>query len=146
MCEVKGRVCEVSLGRRGKSSNGEGGRGMRSCCPTTSQILRPPGFGFCLQNWLLSTYRYWLRTTNNDQLSPIPCLEFHQGTKPISHKKLSGWDIELQREQSDLQNQNNVAMYTCKHSEYYRAKNFTLNGRSKESLWISKKYLFIFVH
>ena len=23
---------------------------MRSCCPTTSQILRPPGFGFCLSS------------------------------------------------------------------------------------------------
>ena len=34
-CEVKGRVCEVSLGR---SSYGEGGRRMRSCHPTTSQI------------------------------------------------------------------------------------------------------------
>ena len=31
---MKGRVC---------SSYGEGGRGMRSCCPTTSQILGLPG-------------------------------------------------------------------------------------------------------
>ena len=43
--EVNGRVVEVSLGRRGRSSYGEGGRVMRSCCSTTSQILRPPGFG-----------------------------------------------------------------------------------------------------
>ena len=32
-CEVKGRVCEICLGR---SSYGEGGRGMRSCYPTIS--------------------------------------------------------------------------------------------------------------
>ena len=32
--------------------NGEGGRGMRSCCPTTSQILWPPGFGFFLRRFL----------------------------------------------------------------------------------------------
>ena len=38
-----GRVCEVSLGRREGGSYGEGGRRMRSCCPTTSQILRPTG-------------------------------------------------------------------------------------------------------
>ena len=41
----KGRVCVVSLGRRGRSNYGEDGRGMRSCCPTTSQILGPPGIG-----------------------------------------------------------------------------------------------------
>ena len=35
---------EVSLGR---SSYGEGGMGLRSCCPTTSQYLGPPG------SWLL---------------------------------------------------------------------------------------------
>ena len=43
---MKRRVCEVSLGRRGASSYGKGGRGMRSCGPTTSQILRPPWVGF----------------------------------------------------------------------------------------------------
>ena len=47
---MKGRVWDVSLGRRGRSSYGEGERGMRSCSPTTSQILRPPGFGFCLSD------------------------------------------------------------------------------------------------
>ena len=29
-CEVKGRVCDISLGQRGGSSYGKGGRGMRS--------------------------------------------------------------------------------------------------------------------
>ena len=47
-CEVKGRVCEVSLGQGGGNSFGEVGRGMRSCGPTTSQILGPPGLGFSL--------------------------------------------------------------------------------------------------
>ena len=45
---MKGRIFEVSLGRRGRSSYGEGGREMRSFCPTTSQVLGPPGFGFSL--------------------------------------------------------------------------------------------------
>ena len=40
---MKGRVCDLNLGRSGRSSYGEAGRGMRSCCPTTTQILRPPG-------------------------------------------------------------------------------------------------------
>ena len=44
---MKGNVCEVSLGRRGGSSYGEGGRGMTSCGPATFQILGPPGIGFC---------------------------------------------------------------------------------------------------
>ena len=35
------RVYEISLGQKGWSSYGEGGRGMRSCRPTTSQNLRP---------------------------------------------------------------------------------------------------------
>ena len=47
-CEVKGRVCEVCVEQRGRSSYGEVGRGMRSCGPTTSQILGPPGLGFSL--------------------------------------------------------------------------------------------------
>ena len=47
-CEMKGRVCEICLGRRGGSSYGVGGRGMRSCCSTTSQILGPPGIGFSI--------------------------------------------------------------------------------------------------
>ena len=50
---MKGRVYEVRLGRRGRSSYGEVGRGMRSCCPTTSQILGPPGIGFCLSCFLI---------------------------------------------------------------------------------------------
>ena len=44
------RVCEVSLGWREASSYGEGGWGMRSCCPTTSQFLGLPGFWFQLTN------------------------------------------------------------------------------------------------
>ena len=47
-CEVKGRICEVSLGQRGGSSYGEGGKGMRNCSPATSQILGSPGSGFNL--------------------------------------------------------------------------------------------------
>ena len=46
---MKGRVYEVSLGRRGRISDGEGGRGRRRCCLTASQILRAPGFSFCLR-------------------------------------------------------------------------------------------------
>ena len=45
---MKGRVCEVSLGQRGGSSYGKDGRGVKSCGPTTSQILGPPGSGFSL--------------------------------------------------------------------------------------------------
>ena len=51
---MKGRVCEVRLGRRGGSFYGEGGRGMRSCCPITSQIVGPPRFGFYLSNGKLN--------------------------------------------------------------------------------------------
>ena len=47
-CQVKWRVCEVLLGQRGGSSYGEGGRGMRSCGPSNSQILGPTGIGFRL--------------------------------------------------------------------------------------------------
>jgi len=47
---VKGRVCEVCLGRRGRSSYGEGVRGMRNCCPTTSEFLKVPWIGFCMRN------------------------------------------------------------------------------------------------
>ena len=36
-CEVKGRVCEVSLGQRGGGSHGKGGRGMRSA---VQQLLK----------------------------------------------------------------------------------------------------------
>ena len=50
-----GRGWEVSLRRRGRSSYGEGGRGLRSCCPTTSEYLGPPG------SWLL--------------LEPVPTLD-----------------------------------------------------------------------
>jgi len=46
---VKGRVCEISLGQRGENSYGKGGKGLRSCSPTTSQILGPPGSGFTLK-------------------------------------------------------------------------------------------------
>ena len=57
-------VCEVCLGWRGGSSYGEGGRRMRSCCPTTSQILRPPGFGFGL-----SRLRIYIATSLGGVLS-----------------------------------------------------------------------------
>ena len=53
-CEVKGRVCEICLGQREGSSYGEGGMGMRSCDPLTSQILGPPGFGFWLSDLYVS--------------------------------------------------------------------------------------------
>ena len=43
---MKRSVCDVGLGRRGGSNYGEGGKGMRSCGPATSQILGPPGTGF----------------------------------------------------------------------------------------------------
>ena len=48
-CELKGRACEISLGRRGGSSYGEGERGIRSCCPKTSQFIRPPGIRLQLE-------------------------------------------------------------------------------------------------
>ena len=53
-CEVKGRVCEVSLGQRRGSSYGKGGRGMRRL-RATSHILGPPGIGFSLSclKWML---------------------------------------------------------------------------------------------
>ena len=47
----EGEGGEVSLGRRGRSSYGEGGRGIRSCCPATSQILELPGIGFCMSRF-----------------------------------------------------------------------------------------------
>ena len=34
----------------GEGVVGEGGRGMRSCCPTTPQILGPPGFWLLLES------------------------------------------------------------------------------------------------
>ena len=59
---MKGRVCEVSLGRREGSSYGESGRGMRSCCPTTSQILGPTGTGFSYRG--SCSYRYKMHANN----------------------------------------------------------------------------------
>ena len=47
---MKGRVGEPSFGQRGRSSYGEGGREMRSCGPTISQILGPAGFGLKLSS------------------------------------------------------------------------------------------------
>ena len=50
-CEVKERVYEVSLGQKGRSSEGKGGRGLRSYGPQTSQILGTPGTGsVCIHN------------------------------------------------------------------------------------------------
>ena len=51
---MKGRVCEVSLGRRGGSKYREGGRGMRSYGPTSAQTLGPPGMGFRIKLKYLS--------------------------------------------------------------------------------------------
>ena len=48
------RDYEISLGQKGWSSYGEGGRGMRSCRPTTYLILGPPGIGFSLSHVRLS--------------------------------------------------------------------------------------------
>ena len=56
-CEVKGKVCEVSLGQRGGSSYAECGKGMRTkmiCRPATSQILGPPGSGYRLSRFNVS--------------------------------------------------------------------------------------------
>ena len=53
-CEMKGRVFEVCLGRRGGSSYGEGVKGMRSCCPIIFQILGPPGIGFYICIYILN--------------------------------------------------------------------------------------------
>ena len=51
--EGKGRIWEVRLGQRGGSSFGKSRRGMRSYCPTTSQILGPPGTGFCFSRYFI---------------------------------------------------------------------------------------------
>ena len=44
------------LGERGGSSYGEGGRGMRSGGPTTSQILGPPGSCFSLRSYFVKVH------------------------------------------------------------------------------------------
>ena len=51
----EGEGWEESLGRRGRSSYGDGGRGLRSCCPTTSQYLGPPGSWFLLEPYSILT-------------------------------------------------------------------------------------------
>ena len=84
----EGRVCEVSLEQRGGSSYG---KGMRSCGPTTSQILGPLGFGL-LPLW--SSLRRTGRGVGADEPKPIlpiaqsPFSAFFPVVRPSHHSQL----------------------------------------------------------